>query len=61
MADQQTHMCAPCAAGLYEECLNPKAVEDEGELWIIPCAVEFIFDGGVLSPDALRIDGKEIV
>lgn len=46
MADQQTHMCAPCAAGLYEECLNPKAVEDEGELWIIPCAVEFIFDIG---------------
>lgn len=37
--DVQTTMCAACAAGLFEECENPKEIE---EGWIIPCALEFV-------------------
>lgn len=46
MTDYQTHICAPCAAGLYEECLNPKFEADADGAWLIPCAVEFVFDIG---------------
>lgn len=38
-----THMCPPCAAGIYGECENPEVVETpgDGSEWIIPCAVKF--------------------
>lgn len=41
MPESQTHMCPACAAGLLEECLNPEILNEDGETWIIPCAVEF--------------------
>jgi hypothetical protein len=43
MSDFATHMCPACAAGLFEECLNPEYASDEDQIWIIPCAVAFTF------------------
>ena len=42
----QTHMCVACAAGIFEECINPKWESDSEGTWMIPCAVEFVFDVG---------------
>lgn len=42
MTDFATNMCLACAAGLLEECLNPEILNEDGETWIIPCAVEFV-------------------
>lgn len=41
MAEYQTHLCPACAAGLPEECSNPKYIDIEGSEDIIPCYIEF--------------------
>lgn len=48
MAEFQTAMCPACAAGLFEECENPKLVRDTPG-WVIPCAFEFVSYQGAID------------
>lgn len=48
----QTGICPACAAGFFEECVNPKAVEGDPE-WIIPCSFEFNTITGEAGPKGL--------
>lgn len=40
MTDFQTHLCAACAAGHFEECENPLPVDGDPD-WVIPCFQQF--------------------
>tara|TARA_R110002020_G_scaffold404912_1_gene614999 strand:- start:41165 stop:41917 length:753 start_codon:yes stop_codon:yes gene_type:complete len=46
MSEFVTHMCAACAAGIFEECENATELEPG---WIIPCAQKFSMAAGVVG------------
>lgn len=60
MTDYQTHLCPACSAGIFEECSNPQPIIDaSGELWIIPCAIEY--EGAVVPAKEKGLVGRPLL
>jgi len=57
VTEYQTRICLACAAGVPEECLNPKVsidpAGDPDEFWIIPCQVQFAYTVGAQKEKGL--------